>query len=444
MKKKVSYIICISILFFAMLIFLRNINNSSLKLVIYTVTYLSLFGLQLYNDKFDLLKISSLFSVYHFIYIGGCPIFLAIQAFTFSNHNTLLKNIISSNLFLNKICYLILLSYYLFVITNMFISLYEDYKETREIQIDKKNSKLEYSKYLCIIMYISSIVFEIIYLLKNYKVLFGGDLENGRILAMSGNGIYLYGMWLGTFGLVLIYELVMRKKFQARYFWILCIFHIVTISLIGFRSRIISLIVMLILVHNKYRKINFKKVIRLGILLLLLASTLGVVRDMLSGSSTSIIKTIIRSLGNGGLNIYYIFEGVPNKIKLQYGNTYLINLKIFLPGPNDDFTIWLKKALELKFSGGGVTPTVLGESYINFGKFGVCSVFILISLITNYLNKKYKSSSNAYFWAFYIWILVSSVRGGFTNSEINFILFSVVNYFIYIIFNKNLRRNIKL
>ena len=37
------------------------------------------------------------------------------------------------------------------------------------------------------------------------------------------------------------------------------------------------------------------------------------------------------------------------------------------PGPDLDFTLWLKDKVNIQFSGGGLTPTIIGEAYINFG-----------------------------------------------------------------------------
>lgn len=62
-----------------------------------------------------------------------------------------------------------------------------------------------------------SFVFEAIYIIKNYNLLFGGNLESGRIDAMAGNGILLYGMWLGIIAVCLLFELMLRKDFSKKF-----------------------------------------------------------------------------------------------------------------------------------------------------------------------------------------------------------------------------------
>lgn len=126
----------------------------------------------------------------------------------------------------------------------------------------------------------------------------------------------------------------------------------------------------------------------------------------------------------------------------QKGKTFFINFEIIKPGQNDDFTIWLKKAINIEFDGGGVTPTLFGEGYLNFGYLGNIIYFIIIALMVNKLDKMYYKSKNVYFVTFFIWIILSSVRGGFSNSLIILTIFSIVNAYIWLVFkNVQKRRN---
>ena len=116
---------------------------------------------------------------------------------------------------------------------------------------------------------------------------------------------------------------------------------------------------------------------------------------------------------------------------------------MLLPGPDKDFTLWLKDVLKLHFDGGGVTPTILGEFYINFGYFGIILGFIIIGIIVNVLEKNYLHKKNIYYPVFLIWCLLSSVRGGFTNTEINFILYSIVYFILIFIFKQINQKHIE-
>ena len=192
------------------------------------------------------------------------------------------------------------------------------------------------------------------------------------------------------------------------------------------------------MIHNKYQKIKFKKVIKIGFLLLFLVSILSMARDLLSGGNVnSLFKTIVSSLSNGSINIYYVLRQFPALTPFQYGYVFLINFLMLAPGSQPDFTLWLKNEMGLTFSGGGITPTLLGEAWINFGTLSVILTFFLIGLICNKLDKWYNKTSNVYFVVLYIWVVTSSVRGGISNSLLNLVIYSIMNYFLYVMFKRS-------
>ena len=152
--------------------------------------------------------------------------------------------------------------------------------------------------------------------------------------------------------------------------------------------------------------------------------------------SSSFIETIVTSFANGSINIYYVLRQFPKYTSFQYGYTYLINFIMLAPGSQPDFTIWLKNQIGITFSGGGVTPTLLGEAWLNFGFFGIIMNFFLVGLLCNRLDKWYYKTKNVYFFVLFVWVVTSSVRGGFANSLINLIIYSIMNLILFMLFKK--------
>lgn len=424
----------IIIYIFVMIMLMYFCRTKGIKIILYSIAYISMILFLLKHKNYEIFSIPVFFSIYHAIYIGLCPIFLYINS-VITKNNINLQKIVDSQLFLNDQCIIILLSYLIFLIT---VILSEKIIFSKEnIEKVKKEEKISYPNKFCYLMLGISFILLIIYIFKNFNYLFGGMLESGRITAMSGNGILLYGMWLGTMSLALMFESFLRKEISLKVFLPLCILYSISILTLGFRSRLVTLCILMIFIYNKYHKIKIKKTLFLGLGLVLLVCGLGVARDLLSGvENTSITKTFVNLFQNGSVNINYILEEFPLNTPFQYGKTLFINLKMLLPGPDMDFTLWLKDILNLYFDGGGVTPTILGEFYINLGYIGIALGFIIVGILVNILEKNYLYKKNTYYSVFLIWCLLSSVRGGFTNTEINFILYSIVYFVIIWIFKK--------
>lgn len=60
---------------------------------------------------------------------------------------------------------------------------------------------------------------------------------------------------------------------------------------------------------------------------------------------------------------------------------------MLLPGPDPDFTMWLKEQTGIMFSGGGLTPTILGEFYLNFGFSAIFIGMFILGVYSVFLNR---------------------------------------------------------
>jgi len=66
-----------------------------------------------------------------------------------------------------------------------------------------------------------------------------------------------------------------------------------------------------------------------------------------------------------------IYDLFPVSEPHMLGMSYLIDIKTLLPGYQPHFGFWLKERLGLEFAGGGVTQTIVGELFINWGWIGI-------------------------------------------------------------------------
>lgn len=65
-------------------------------------------------------------------------------------------------------------------------------------------------------------------------------------------------------------------------------------------------------------------------------------------------------------NFQILYDAFPLMIPYQWGNGYLIDLSVLMPGYQVNYSTWLKEMLQMDFSGGGINQTYLGEFFTNF------------------------------------------------------------------------------
>ena len=106
------------------------------------------------------------------------------------------------------------------------------------------------------------------------------------------------------------------------------------------------------------------------------------------------------------------------------------------PGPDKDFTIWLREQLNITSFVGGVTPSIVGEWYLNFGYTGIIIGMFLMGLMSNYIYQKLKNSTDIYFtvkWILIFTAFLKSVTGGISNVLLSLTLNLILIEFIKLI-----------
>lgn len=255
-----------------------------------------------------------------------------------------------------------------------------------------------------------------IYFISNRNILFG-NLNDGRIDAARGNGILLYIMKLHIMIIPLMYEEYIKQRISACIFLSLSIFASLQLLTIGFRTPFALMLAVIIIMGVYKERIPLKKCIPIGIGSFIFLIVYGVYRN--GTNITSIYFLARNQLFIGAQNLNYVYRTFPHKVPFQKGYTYFINLIMLKPGPDLDFTLWLKQMLGLSFSGGGVTPTILGEFYMNFGNLGIFSGMFILGVIIAKVDKWVIKGEFSFWKAFIMLNLATSCSGGIANVYLN-------------------------
>ena len=257
---------------------------------------------------------------------------------------------------------------------------------------------------------------------------FDMSLAASRIVALSGQGtlIYISNFWV--FASCLLYELQLKGYRKIGLLWIPILICIITKILSGFQSSFLVFFVMLILIRNKKEKMKPFFILAFGCAVLLFVPFYQIFRGDYS-SAQGILPSIFLTPFASVINLTHVLNAFPNAIPYQYGYTYLINFIMLRPGPDPDFTLWLKDALNMQFVGGGVTPTIIGEAYLNFGYTGIIIQMFLFGLILKRVNLYYINSKNYFLPSYLMMTMLNSLRGGVANISISLLMFLTM-YFI--------------
>ncbi|GEM_PF-5899065 len=385
MKKRVS-LIYVFLIFVLSLLIINNANNTQLEVsyLIYFVTiHISI--LYIYHINYDLmnliLPINVLLYFYLFFIFGGVIL------------STIYIDIIVVT---NKlVCYLTAC----FVVIILAI-LTTDILKKQMFLSDVVSAKLivKNTKYIPngkLFIYVGFMLFAIYYLSVGNIPLLVSGADDFRVEALKGKGyIFLVGYAFIFNGLVFNF-FCNFKRGKLRESYLLFILSIIIILGSGYRGNAFKILLLLIVLYvfSKYKRI---KVVKTSILILILFSLVAIVGFFRSSGQVNItLDIIVRvTLWRFFVNIYNL-QNISNYVlynSILMGKTYIMDLKTLLPGYQMSSSNYMKNVLGLKFTGGGITPTIFGESLINFGVFygTICIflVFVAVKALQNHYMKK--------------------------------------------------------
>ena len=418
-KKKDKNIVFLSIIVIITLTMFLMSFDSLLQIKLNNITYFVILSIVIFliflSNNFILLNCTSLFTIFYIFFIGIGPIIL-------TNKNY--------NYFFNaKI--VILISLILFFIGNITMLIFSVHMSNKKYLYNCETKYLiKKRKKLAVWILIVSIVFWIKFIYKNINILFN-DMENGRVLAMQGNGATIYFVYLSMLAVWILFDgYINYKNIKRKSITLIILFTTFMLFTLGFRSRIAELFLVMIIIYNNKYRLPLRKLINFGLIGVLSILGLYYIRMIISGENSVTLKYLLENIMEvNNINLSYIFRRFPNYVEYQNGYTYIINFLMLKPGPDIDFTLWLKEAQNIKFNGAGVTPTIIGEFYINFGYVGIYIGMFIIGLLCKVVDKTTKKSRSNIVNSIITLYVCRAITGGITNNLILFLWFIII-YFI--------------
>lgn len=395
------------------------ITDSSLFL--YTITLILSLGLFASIGKANLLSTISLFLLMYMYFIALGPI-----GYYFVNGKS--KHSIEG---------LILIALFLFVTGYYFIPYREKPQKVSHFW-ELNIARAKTIERICLIILYISILFKGAYIFLNRGYLLAGQLAEGRITAMSGNGLLLRiaGMWLVS--VLILFELRLKKIRISCWAYIGTVIAVIMELFMGGRTQFIMLALIMLLMVNKKKYVSMTKVISFGLVVIAFIIIYKIYRDATQYSSSFInvfFEFVLRESYTGCININYMLDVFPYKHAFFSGYGYLINFIMLKPGPDLDFTLTLKEIIGINFSGGGIAPTILGELYVNFGYIGCYLGMLIFGGVLRLLDLYSRRRDSLFLPAFLIVNACLAIRGGISNQEItllvNILPYMFICYYSY-------------
>lgn len=396
--------------------------------ILYSILLICLVSALFFNNNFELISPAVLFTAYYLYSIALGPIVLMNMGrfYTYGYTKTILGGLLAFSLG-NIICLWLL-------------------KGKISGKEDKSRLRFSFSriKALYILLAISWSA-ALYYFIRNRAYL-SGNIEDGRIVAVAGNGALLYTAQVSIVLACMLFDIYIETRINGRpliskfKMGFVTLVSMMTLLVSGFRAPIGTLLICMIVMYAGKKKLSMWKIILYGILCILGVSLLGALRTSMSGGVGRLITSLLTSLYVGDININYMYNTFPTKVPFQYGYTYLINFLMLLPGPDLDFTLWLKEQVGITFSGGGLTPTILGEFYINFGEPAIFIGMFIMGGFSVYLNRYFKRHKESFLAVFYVWQFAHCVSGGIANVSVTVLLYTIVYKCLIMLPYKNTRR----
>jgi len=290
-------------------------------------------------------------------------------------------------------------------------------------QTDWKSRRTIILNASCYFFIILGILFAVLFYLKiGYIPLLSGASPKERIEAMQGNGFYLQMLRFSIYASMIVY-LVTKKRVS------LILFALTELLLlgVGFRGTVAqNIIIFLISVFFvKGKALTWKYAVvwsLLGIIfIMIVANARGEIGDL------TIAYSLLHTLSVSVSNFAFIYTHFND---FQYGGTFFYNFMMFVPGPNIDYTQWLAQQVPINFEG-GITPTILGDLYVNFGLFFV-AFSVPISILLYGIDKELILSKYSSLNPVKVLLIVNisvllsrSITGGFSNQSLNIVLTTV-------------------
>lgn len=405
---KILLIISLFIFIVCSLVTMLNGDKEIIYTNLYLISYFSLIIFYILKENKKLVSIKSLYVLMYSLMFGLSPLFYIIK-----NKSFFIKK--------NSIIYQYPIAVIGLIV--LILAYYIPLSRKKSVKNVDDRDIFKYEYFISISLIIFSTIFNYIYINHNKLLFFSNNLESSRIDALSGNGLIIMLAGLNLIGTAMLFDYYVKTGKKIIPLLISLVLFIIIYIIRGSRTPILRLFIIMVFIYNNKKKIKLKTAFLLVIISISVLSVLLIFRTSLSGGNISFFNSLFSNLQIGTINFNYVHNTFPRIVPYQKGTSFLINIKMMLPGDDPDFTLWLKRVIGISFSGGGVTPTIFGEGYLNFGMIGGYIEIFIIGLLGRKFDKNYLDKNLNTFWTIYLSIIMLDVfRGGFANVEISLLL----------------------
>lgn len=406
-----------------------------------------IFGIEalidLYLKRFNFFDIKHLFQVYFIVQLPLSNI-LAIHFHIIGSDERVLFEYSDATRI--KLSLLILLAYISFFVG---LHIFERVKVKRIKFIIRPWSQAR-TRFVAISLFLLGYFSLLVLIMKNGGLTtFLTNREAWRTGGLSGQGFLMFPATtlLGTLAVIL----TIRKKNYLREgkrvfrHLILVGLCILPATLLGFRGLMLLPILQVVVAYNfAVKKINIRKIVLVGMVFMVLFTSYGIYREfgtldqdekviLLTERQDLIFNIFLRSRGSEIVS--RVIEKIDDNHEFQYGVQPLIEAAtIAVPGslwknkPKPVSVVFSESMFGIK---GGISPTVLGELYWNWGELGVIVGMFFLGVIMM-LSKKFLSMSQhsdtailLYAQLYSTFVMVAEAISGYINGLVLYTLFII-------------------
>ncbi len=264
-----------------------------------------------------------------------------------------------------------------------------------------------------------------IFKVKSFPI-FMPDPYQARIDVIQIVSGYVYNplKFIGLFAVLYIYHYLVTKDRSERvdyYPFRLALYAFVLLIFLNWRSDFIMMALLIIVgYHYLKRPLSLKIAAFASIIIFAIAVIYDVLRQgKADGGLSSVTLSLYTTLFVDSSNLGIIMNNIPSYADFMHGNTFLSGIKMLLPGDDQALGETLRDSFNMMEGGGGITTTIFGEWYINFGMAGIfIGIFLLGVIAGQFYNwmKKQRDFFSVFIYAIIIYQVFVFIRIGLLTS----------------------------
>jgi oligosaccharide repeat unit polymerase len=263
------------------------------------------------------------------------------------------------------------------------------------------------------------------------------DVNQSRIALTAGSGyLNIFMIGLAVWPMAVLYDSIARKSKTG-----LIISHIfagvvfMIILMTGYRSRTMTFLAEYVGIYFFFnrRRFSLKLIIICALVSMTFLSFVGAYRR-----GTDDFASIAQEAGNIVASRPVMFELIVNRFsesKFFYGTRYFADLVKLLPGSQESVNVDLKYEVfpnpDKMPEEAGVTPSIIGEAYMNFGGLGIFWVMLFVGIILGFSYKLMARKPTYLRCAFYFTFVFT--MAGCVASGIGILLMQIIYLWCWVL-----------